>query len=99
MKLSDVSVSPFVRPSIIALASCVPSLLPPSAPPSFTESYMVLLKAAGDGAAAAAPPPPPPPPAAARLLPKMELSQLPGWIRNWILFLFCYPSGPDPVSP
>lgn len=34
-----------------------------------------------------------------RWLPKMELSQLPGWIRNWILFLFCYPSGPDPVSP
>lgn len=34
-----------------------------------------------------------------RWLPKVELSQLPGWIRNWILFLFCYPSGPDPVPP
>lgn len=32
-------------------------------------------------------------------LPKVELSQLPDWIRNWILFLFCYPFGPDPVSP
>lgn len=29
----------------------------------------------------------------------MELSGLPGGIRNWILFLFCYPFGPDPVSP
>lgn len=77
----------FVVPSSTSIPPFLPSVLSSQFPGTYMFSQ--LGQAAGGRAAAAA----------VRLLAaKMELSRLPGWIRNWILLLFCYPSGADPVG-